>query len=166
MGIDNNPLRLIESNSQHHIGSFARNSRQEQKLLHRARNRASEFIQNHPAGSLDAFGLVAEKACRPDILLQLFRWNYGIISRSAIFSEQMLRYGIHPLIRALCREDRGHQQFEGVMVPERASGVRIGFLEYFKYLRNSMRLSGSRFFPWHNGDIIKDFEILHTRRRS
>ena len=75
-------------------------------------------------GSTNALGLVAIKACRSNRVLQLGLRRVRIIFCRPVFLEQCRRDHIDALVRALRREDRGHEQLERIKKIQ--LGVRAG----------------------------------------
>ena len=82
------------------------------------------LLDQHAAGGLDVLGLVAEKAGALHGLFQLGQRRGGEMGRTGILAKQRRRDHVDPLVGALGREDRGHQQFQRRLEVQRALGLR------------------------------------------
>src|SRR6266705_3416957 len=94
----------------------------------------------------DAFGFVAVKSGRFDLLLKFSEPGVSETLRGAIFFEELRRHDVDALISALGRQDRGDQQFERVGMIQFAVSVRIGLLQASDDFRYPRLLLINRFF--------------------
>src|SRR5712664_132119 len=77
----------------------------------------------------DRAGLCAIETRGAHLLLHGLRFGPRVVARRWVLREESRRDLVHPLVRALSREDRGDQQLEWIPEVERDLGVGIGFLQ-------------------------------------
>src|SRR5690348_18311239 len=87
-------------------------SGQRDQLRRRLRHLAAEALQDRGAAAADGGRLLVEEPGRADQLLQLRAGQPEVLLRPPAAGEERRRHLVHPLVRALRREDRGDQQLE------------------------------------------------------
>ena len=125
MGVDYDSRCLAEPCSGDHVRGLPGNSRQREQLIHAGGNAPLVLGDDALRGTLEGFGLVAEEASRVNEVFQALDRGRGDRFDRGIRSEEVRRDLIHPLVGALCREDRRHEQFPSAGMLQRALGVRI-----------------------------------------
>ena len=91
-----------------------------------ARHFAAVVLDQLAAAGLDVPGFVAEKTGALDEPFDARQRSGGQGGGRRVAFEKLRRDQIHPHVGALGREDRGHQQLQGVRMVEHAEGVGIG----------------------------------------
>jgi hypothetical protein len=129
VGVDRNPFIDSKRIAEDDIGCLASHPWQAPELIHGAGYLAA-VIGHHGLGHADeALGLVAEEPGGFDDLFQLGRVGPGQLDRGGVAPEQGGSDQIDPRVGALGREDGGTEQLVGVLVVQRATGVRVGLPE-------------------------------------
>jgi len=126
---------------------LAADSPQREHLFHRTRHLATIRSDDGPAGLPDRFCLHAVGSAGMDVLLEFSLRNGQIVSGFSVLPEEIFRYNIHPLIRALRSEDGGNEEPQRRPPMERA--VRIGIL----FFERTDHLLDSEFLCGHGGSM-------------
>ena len=113
-----------KAGAQDYVGGFARNTRQTEHLLYRARHFSAEVVYNSLGCTYNTLRLVAKESGGADILLQNFGLERREILRGRIFRKERGRDLVHSLVRALSRKNRGDKELERVAVVQRAFSPR------------------------------------------
>lgn len=98
--------------AQNDIGGLSADTVKGEQLVHRLRDDAAESFENGRTGFLDAFGFVAVKAGRADVVFKLFLRDFEPVFGAAVFFEQVLGDDVDAGVSALGGQDRGNQQFQ------------------------------------------------------
>ena len=101
------------------------------------------IFDDGPGGSDDVPGLVPVKARGPDVVLELGEIRLGISAGIGVFSEKRPRYLIHPHVRALGRENGGHQKLQRIGELQSDDGIRVGRRQDIQNLEGSFPAIGS-----------------------
>ena len=127
--IDNDSRRDSEPSPQHDVRSLPRDAGKLEDLLHRARHFTAKFFDDLLAGAQNRFGLVAVKTGRADFFFDIERIRIRKRGRSWVLLEEPRRDHVHALVGALRRKNRGDEELERVVVPQRAAGGWVGFAQ-------------------------------------
>ena len=111
--------------AENYVGGLARRAGNREQLIHRLRDLSTEIIQHSLRRADQRFGLVVEEAGGSDILRHLGLARVSEIGDRRILPEQARRHFVYAPIGALCRENGRHQQLPGIVVVQRARGVRV-----------------------------------------
>ena len=117
--------RHPEGVPQDHVGGLAAHPRQLHQLLQGPRHLAVEFFHQHLAEALDALGLVVKKAGGADHLFEIGQGGLGIVRGRGVFGKEGGGHLVHPDVRALRRQHRGHQHLQGILEIQGDVGLGI-----------------------------------------
>ena len=134
--------------AQNDIRRFASNAVELRQFLHRLRNLSAMALDEFAAAVLDVLRLVAKKAGRFNGLLQLGERGVRVVRHRAIFFEQLFRDNIDAFIGALCRKNRGDEQFQRLGVIQLTARFRISPVQRGDDFPQSCG-SGFGCFAWH-----------------
>ena len=125
VGIDHDSRGKTEGGAEDDVGRLAPHAGKVDQLLELIRHPAFVLLDQYAAGGLDVFGLVAEEAGALHGLFQFGQRGGGEMGRIGVLAKQRRRDHVHPLVGALGREDRRHQQFQRRPEVQRALGLRV-----------------------------------------
>ena len=116
MGVDDDAVGQAKTDAAHDVGGLAGHAGQPGQFIHLARHFAAEFLADQSACALDALGFVAKETGGTDQFLQLRAVGGGHCFRRRETGEQGRRHLVDPLVGALGRKDRRHQQLKRALV--------------------------------------------------
>ena len=140
VGVHDDPLVQPERVPQDHVRGLPTHPQQGCERLHRIGD-LSPVALDHGAGHPEkALRLVPKEARRVDHLLQLGRARLREGRRVGKAAEEIRGDPVHPLVRALCREDRRNRELVGIPVVERRVRVWVLLPEEIEDPRRALRV--------------------------
>ncbi len=119
---------LVERHRPDHVRGLSPDPGKGDQVLQSMRDLTSVLVEQSTGHPLQALGLLPEEAGAVDDLLEFGGVGAGESHGIGPSAEDLGSRQVHPLVRALRGQDRGHQQLEGIAVVELAEvegGTRI-----------------------------------------
>src|SRR3972149_5197164 len=113
MGVHGEGL-LFESVAEHYVGGLSSHPWKTHEVLDGVGDTAVEVLGYLLAAVLYAPGLVPVKVYGAYLLLELFEAGFRVVTGGFIFLEELLRNLVYELVRGLCGEYGGYEEFKGV----------------------------------------------------
>ena len=143
MGVDDDAGNS-KRGSKNDVGGFSADAGELCEFLHRFWNLPFVFCDQFVTAGNNAFGLIPVKSGRPDVLLKCPWGCRGVVSGGFVFLKEVFCDLVHSFVRALSRENGGHEELQRISMMEGTLGVGDLFSEDRKDLPRP--LLGSHFF--------------------